>query len=128
MMIPDGRQIVYWEWYKGVWIGGAVWRMPVTCPLPVDPEEQRRCEIVDYAIPGATEGDTEDWVQGRFVGGNLGLDKSIQMISRHPYDKGWLYEVEGEPDPKSLSVEEYVSLLDVAIDKILEQQKNEETS
>ena len=64
-------------------------------------------------------------VQGRFLRANPDLDQSIQWITRHPYDKGWLYEVEGEVDPKSLSVHEYVGLLDTAIDKILEQQKDE---
>ena len=67
-------------------------------------------------------------VQGRFVAGNPDLDKSIHWITRHPYDKGWLYEAEGTPDPKCLSVQEYIGLLDVAIDKILEQQKDEEPS
>jgi len=64
-------------------------------------------------------------VEGTFRRGNPDLDASIQWITRHPYDKGWLYEVQGQPDAKCLSVEDYIVLLDATIDKILAQDKHD---
>jgi glycine cleavage system H protein len=54
------------------------------------------------------------------------LKESINVITKDPYAGGWLYEVEGQPDPKCLEVHAYRDLLDKTIDRILAQQKGEE--
>ena len=63
-------------------------------------------------------------IQGNFLRANPSLKESIQSISKSPYQKGWLYEAEGLPDPRTMDVDQYTSLLDTTIDKILEQQQN----
>ena len=37
-----------------------------------------------------------------------------------PYGRGWLYRVKGRPDPASVDVQGYVSILDATIDKVIE--------
>ncbi len=65
-------------------------------------------------------------IQGNFLRANPSLKESIQSISKSPYQKGWLYEAEGLPDPHTMDVDQYTSLLDTTIDKILEQQQSGE--
>jgi glycine cleavage system H protein len=65
---------------------------------------------------------------GRFLGGNPALKGDLEIINRSPYDEGWLYRFEGEPDPRSLTLDGYRQLLDATIDKILEKQQAEESA
>jgi glycine cleavage system H protein len=64
--------------------------------------------------------------QGIFKGANSALTEKITLISKEPYARGWLYKVEGTPDPKCLDVHAYRDLLDKTIDRILAQQKGEQ--
>ena len=98
-------------------------------------------EMVDHgfeAVPGADvhPGEVIGWVegfkaisdvfcvaQGKFRGANPALKEKIALISKEPYAAGWLYEVEGAPDPKCVDVYAYRDLLDKTIDRILAQQK-----
>lgn len=66
-------------------------------------------------------------VEGEFLGSNVVLKERISLISKDPYQKGWLYEVKGRPDAKCLDVHAYRDLLDKTIDRILAQQKGDET-
>jgi glycine cleavage system H protein len=66
-------------------------------------------------------------VEGEFLGSNAALKERISLISKDPYQKGWLYEVKGQPDAKCLDVHAYRDLLDKTIDRILAQQKGDET-
>lgn len=61
--------------------------------------------------------------QGKFVGGNPALKQDLEPIVRSSYTEGWLYAFEGNPDTRCLTVQDYSSLLDVTIDRILEKQK-----
>ena len=65
-------------------------------------------------------------VEGKYVGSNVALKERISLISKDPYQKGWLYEVNGRPDAKCLDVHAYRDLLDKTIDRILAQQKGDE--
>ena len=60
---------------------------------------------------------------GIFAGGNPAIVSDAEAIGKDPYAKGWLYEVDGEPDDKCVSVEQYRAILDTTIDKILEKQQ-----
>ena len=60
---------------------------------------------------------------GRFGGANAALDADITLVESAPYDEGWLYAVEGSPDPASLDVDEYVHVLDATIDRMLESRR-----
>lgn len=55
---------------------------------------------------------------GRFVTGNPALAEQATLIEKQPYDAGWLYRVEGEPDAQAVPVQGYVELLDAAIDRM----------
>jgi glycine cleavage system H protein len=60
--------------------------------------------------------------RGKFAGGNEALRDKVTLISKDPYDAGWLYRVEGEADKSCVDVQGYRAILDSAIDKILEKQ------
>src|SRR2546426_12620657 len=62
---------------------------------------------------------------GRFRGGNAGLRENVKLISKDPYGAGWLYTVEGTPDPNCVNVETYRNILDKTIDRMLEKQKSQ---
>ena len=62
-------------------------------------------------------------VNGRFIRGNPELASKLEAISEKPYDDGWLYEVEGDPDARSMSVEGYRALLDATIDRMLQKEQ-----
>jgi glycine cleavage system H protein len=46
------------------------------------------------------------------------LERDPALFDRDPYGKGWLYLIQGEPDPAAVDAQGYVGLLDLAIDKI----------
>jgi glycine cleavage system H protein len=101
-------------------------------------------EMVDHGFeltpqapvsPGAVVGWVEGFkalteilciAQGEFAGGNALLKEDISVISRDPYEAGWIYRVKGEPDAHCTDVEGYRGILDATIDRILEKQKREE--
>ena len=101
-------------------------------------------EMVDHgfeAQPGGvvTQGQIVGWVEGfkaisdlycvvegEFLGGNPALKENISLLSEKPYDTGWLYEAKGQPDARCLEVHAYRDLLDMAIERILAQQKGTE--
>jgi len=64
--------------------------------------------------------------EGRFVGNNPALKEHIALITKSPYDAGWLYEVEGKPDARCIDVHAYRDLLDKTIERLLTQRKGEE--
>ena len=63
---------------------------------------------------------------GRFAGGNPALRDDIELVGREPYAAGWLYEVEGQPDAKCVTLDQYRALLDTTIDRILDKQQHSE--
>ena len=65
--------------------------------------------------------------KGHFAGSNPVLKEKINLISKDPYQTGWLYLVQGRPDVKCVDVQSYRAILDKTIDKILEKQKSEAT-
>lgn len=73
---------------------------------------------------GAIEGfkavsDVYAVASGRFVGANEALDADITLAETAPYGDGWLYAVDGQADPDSLDVDEYVHVLDATVDRML---------
>ena len=51
------------------------------------------------------------------------LRENVKLISKDTYGAGWLYLVEGKPDPNCVDVEAYRDILDKTIDRMLEKQK-----
>lgn len=58
--------------------------------------------------------------EGEYLGGNEALGSDITLVESDPYGRGWLYRVQGRPDPASLDVHGYVAVLDATIDRLLE--------
>jgi len=59
--------------------------------------------------------------RGRFRGSNPEIEADRERVCARPYTDGWLYRVEGVPDPDAVDVHGYVDFLDATIDKMLEQ-------
>ena len=93
--------------------------------------ERRENEAVSVGdVIGSIEGfkaisDLYSAADGRYLRGNPDLASKLEAIAERPYDGGWLYEVEGEPDSRALDVNGYRNLLDATIDRLL--QKEQET-
>lgn len=62
---------------------------------------------------------------GQFLGGNPALKERPDLVNEDPFGAGWLYEIDGEPDPRSFDVHGYRGVLDQAIDKILERRQDD---
>jgi glycine cleavage system H protein len=60
---------------------------------------------------------------GSFVRGNPELAQSLESLSEKPYDAGWIYEFEGEPDARAMDVNGYRNLLDATIDRMLQKEQ-----
>lgn len=57
--------------------------------------------------------------EGGFQGANAGLREDITLIESDPFEGGWLYEVQGRPEPDTLDATGYAAVLDATIDKML---------
>ena len=55
---------------------------------------------------------------GLFAGSNPLLVDRIVVIDDDRYQRGWLYEVQGEPDPAAMDMHAYAALLDQTIDRM----------
>jgi len=100
-------------------------------------------DIVDFGFDAASgavvkQGEVIGWIEGfkaisdiyciaegHFGGVNQDLKKSLELVSRDPYGRGWLYAVSGQPDPRCMDVYAYRDLLDQTIDRLLAKEKAE---
>lgn len=94
-------------------------------------------EVVEFEFevsPGAAieEGQCIGWIEGfkavselytplpgLFVEPNPKLDGNIADIHRFPYNRGWLYRVEGDAPTNCMSPEDYARFLDGTIDHMM---------
>ena len=58
--------------------------------------------------------------KGTFVGGNPGLERDLTLLNQDPYGAGWIYEVQGVPDPPCMRVRAYAAFLNQTIDRLRE--------
>jgi glycine cleavage system H protein len=56
--------------------------------------------------------------EGHFQGANTALEHDLTVVNQDPYGAGWLYAVQGNPDPACVDVEGYVKILDETIDRL----------
>jgi glycine cleavage system H protein len=95
-------------------------------------------DVVEYQFETVPEGRIEvgakiGWIEGFkavsdifsaaegvFEGTNPELKDDITLLESDPYGRGWLYAVKGQPEPESVDVHGYVTILDATIDKMLE--------
>lgn len=59
-------------------------------------------------------------MEGTYLGSNEALAGDITLVEHDPYRRGWLYRVEGRPEPDSVDVHGYVAILDLTIDKLVD--------
>lgn len=80
-------------------------------------------------------GDTIGWIEGfkavseiyavangTFLGANPAFAEGVEGLASSPHDRGWLYRVEGEPEPESVDVSGYAAILNATIDRMLDEQ------
>ena len=90
----------------------------------LEPELPVQCgQIIGWVEGFKAISDIYCVAEGLFHGSNPVLKETIRLITRNPYDAGWLYEVSGQPDSRCLDAAGYRDLLDKTIDRILAQQK-----
>ena len=56
---------------------------------------------------------------GRFLVEGVLLRQDVTLAESDPYGKGWLYKLQGEPEPDAVDVHGYVAILDATIDRML---------
>jgi glycine cleavage system H protein len=61
-------------------------------------------------------------MDGAFLKGNGALEENIGYVHADPYNRGWLYAAEGEPDAERVDVNGYAEILNQTIDRILQQE------
>ena len=59
-------------------------------------------------------------MKGSFAGGNDFLKQDACIVRSDPYEQGWLYAVQGEPEDGHLDVHGYIELLDATIKRMAE--------
>ena len=59
-------------------------------------------------------------LNGTFQGGNPILDQDACIVRSSPYEDGWLYSVQGTPEPGTMDVQGYIDLLNKTITKMQE--------
>jgi glycine cleavage system H protein len=58
--------------------------------------------------------------EGDFGGANADVGADITLLESDPYERGWLYQVTGRPEPDGVDANGYATILDATIDKMLE--------
>ena len=59
---------------------------------------------------------------GTFVGTNPALADDPELLQKDPYERGWLYEIDGTPEPDAVDAQGYAEHLDAVIKKMLGEQ------
>ncbi len=65
-------------------------------------------------------------MNGSFVGGNPYLKEDACVVRTDPYEVGWLYSVQGQPEADSLDVHGYIEYLSTIIQRMAEEGHGEE--
>ena len=87
--------------------------MGTTCPV-------NSGQIIGWIEGFKATSDIYSVSNGAFIEPNPELEDDPDLMMKKPYLEGWLYKVRGQPDDNALTEDGYSSVLDVAIDKILE--------
>jgi len=114
--------------------GDGAWRVGLTKfatrmlgeAVEMDFEAEAGAEVEPGQVVGWLEGfkavtDLFAPLRGRVEGANAELFDDMELLTRDPYDRGWLFRMRGEPGEQCLDVDGYVSKLDATIDKMLGQ-------
>jgi len=62
-------------------------------------------------------------IEGVFKECNSAIENKPNIVSDHPYDKGWLYKATGKPDEDCMAVHGYIEYLNDTIDRLQAEEK-----
>ena len=79
-------------------------------------------QIIGWIEGFKATSDLYSCLQGTFRGGNPELKEDLDLLRSAPYRRGWLFEAKGIPDDDAVDVHGYAEILNLAIDKVLEQE------
>ncbi len=93
-------------------------------PVELDYEVELNGAVRKGEIVGWVEGfkavtDLYCPMDGAFAGGNPVLADDIATVQTDPYQRGWLYAINGTRPDDAVDVGGYTDILDCAIDKML---------
>ena len=134
--LPKGRLYVashFWmeeQEEAGLWrIGFTKFASRMLGDLVEHDFEIKPGEVIELGqIIGWIEGfkatsDLYSCLTGTFRRGNPELRENLDLLRADPYSRGWLFEAEGTPGDDAVDVEGYAEILNLAIDKVLEQEQ-----
>ncbi len=80
-------------------------------------------QIIGWIEGFKATSDLYSCLTGTFRRGNPELRENLDLLRADPYSRGWLFEAEGTPGDDAVDVEGYAEILNLAIDKVLEQEQ-----
>jgi glycine cleavage system H protein len=80
-------------------------------------------QIIGWIEGFKATSDLYSCLTGTFRRGNPELRENLDLLRADPYSRGWLFEAEGTPGDDAVGVEGYAEILNLAIDKVLEQEQ-----
>ena len=133
--LPAGRLYVashFWmeeEGETGLWrVGFTKFASRMLGDLVEHDFEVKPSEAIDVGqIIGWIEGfkatsDLYSCLKGQFERGNPALREDLDLLRADPYRRGWLFEAKGKPGEDAVDVHGYAEILNLAIDKVLEEE------
>jgi glycine cleavage system H protein len=90
------------------------WKVPLEGP--VEPGQ-----IIGWVEGFKAASDVFCVMNGQFAGGNDFLKQDACIVKTDPYEQGWLYAINGQPEAESLDVHGYIEHLDSIIKKMAEE-------
>ena len=79
-------------------------------------------QIIGWIEGFKATSDLYSCLHGAFRRGNPDLKENLDLLRVDPYRRGWLFEGKGSPDGDAVDVHGYAAVLNLAIDKVLEQE------
>ncbi len=117
----------FWLWEESV----GVWRIGLTSVAT-----RMLGEIVEFDFKVAQEGQIQlgqaiGWIEGfkaisdihsvaegKFAGGNPMTAENFGLVGSDPYGKGWLYQIQGAPEPQAMDVNGYIEYLNLMMQRM----------
>ena len=79
-------------------------------------------QIIGWIEGFKATSDLYSCLEGTFQGGNPELKEDLDLLRADPYRRGWLFEATGKPSEDAVDVHGYAEILNLAIDKVLDQE------
>ncbi|SVC12711.1 uncharacterized protein METZ01_LOCUS265565 [marine metagenome] len=80
-------------------------------------------QIIGWIEGFKATSDLYSCLNGSFRRSNPELLENLDFLRSDPYRRGWIFEAEGNPGDDAVDVHGYAQVLNLAIDKVLEQEQ-----